>query len=65
MPSKRKKGEDEQAPPPKKKQAALPAKFIVAGKYDKYKGVNVLLDNSIYEGKVPDNAKGKNFLYSV
>jgi len=65
MPSKRKqKGEDEQ-PPPKKKQVALPSKFIIAGKFDKYKGVNVLLDDSIYEGKVPDNAKGKNFLYSV
>ncbi len=52
----------------KKKQASLGGfgkDFIKAGKWDKYKGTCVLMGDAIYGKKVPENARGKSFLYSV
>ena len=52
----------------KKKQVGLAGygkTFIKAGKWDKYKGTYVLMSDAIYGKKVPENARGKSFLYSV
>ena len=37
--------------------------YMLTPKGNEYKGADVLLTDSIYGKKVPDNAKGKSFLY--
>ena len=39
--------------------------YIKAGRWDEYKGVLVLMSDSIYGKKIPENVKGMSFLYSV
>ena len=56
--------------PPKKKQWLLgdvgePGAITITSKYDKYKGADLLMTDSIYGKKLPMELQGKLFRYKV
>ena len=56
--------------PPKKKQRLLcdvgvPGAITITSKYEKYKGADLLMTDSIYGNKLPMEVQGKLFWYKV